>query len=110
MQHFMFEENYEKKINKWTGMAEVRKAKSIHEWYLTYSRYKRGNLDRWDLSFPSLYTGMHGSGTLHASTAPPKPPLRAPRRVVNAEVIDSIKEWTSLPMSELLTFASGRKD
>ena len=43
---FMLEENHEKKKKKieWTGMAEVRKAKSTQKWYLTYSRRKMGNL------------------------------------------------------------------
>ena len=41
---FMLEENHEKKKNEWTGMAEVRKAKSTQKWYLTYSRCKMGNL------------------------------------------------------------------
>ena len=56
---------------------------------------------------------------LHATTVSPKPFFRAPGRVGDAVIgrgpqqskfwMDNIKEWTSLPMPELLTTASCRK-
>ena len=46
----------------------------------------------------------HGSGMSHATTATPKPFLRAPWRAGEKICwMDNVKEWTSLPMPELLT-------
>ena len=59
---------------------------------------------------------LHGSSMLDAMTASPKPSFRAPWRMGDAVVgrekcwMDNIKEWNSLPMPELLTRASCRKD
>ena len=46
----------------------------------------------------------------HATTASPKPSFRAPCRVGDAVVVRGIAGWTPLPMPELLTRASCRKD
>ena len=58
----------------------------------------------------------HGSGRSRATTASPKPPFRATWRMGDAVVrqrkrwMDNVKEWTIMPMPELLTIASRRKD
>ena len=58
---------------------------------------------------------LHGSGKSHATTASPKPPFRdlggwaMPFRQRKCWM-DNIKEWTSLPVLELLAWASCRKD
>ena len=54
----------------------------------------------------------------HTVTASPKPSFRAPWRVGDNTMVsrrnigwmDNVKEWTFLPMLELLTMASCRKD
>ena len=59
---------------------------------------------------------LHESGMSHATTACPKLSFRAPleggRRLGRQRKcwVDSVKEWTFLPMPELLTRASCRKD
>ena len=59
---------------------------------------------------------LHGSGRSHATTVSPKPSFRAPWRCGRRRGrqrkcwMDNVKEWTSLPMPELLTMAFCRKD
>ena len=58
---------------------------------------------------------LHGTGMSHATTASSKPSFGAPLKVGDAIVsrekfwMDNIKEWTSLPTSELLTRAYLKK-
>ena len=58
---------------------------------------------------------LHGLGMSHTKTASPKPYFRAPWTVGDAVCgwqrkcwMDNSKEWTSLPIPELLTMASSR--
>ena len=63
---------------------------------------------------PETETNLHGSGKSLATTASPKPPFRAPKRVGDAVVGRGNAEWTTWksgrPCRELLTKACCRKD